>query len=582
MSLSEEPVKATDIIVFDDKSGASVIRYNIPLTGTHTGQRVVRLDLGLTAADFGGQQPQSSPAILALEWQKQPNSNSWQYNADKALAFFLARAGNVGLNSNLKAFKEFERRAWGKPRSDGTLQIPDGIETGVVVSGSIFSIDDILAYGEIRALFEVFVIGLKKGELVIPTRTWDGEVVTSTQSAEVALGQSGTSNINFFLVETYGISAFLGDYGLGRTIRTFSLLPGEETKISIKTWRSTTQKIAKASSVIDSFTDTAASRFTNTVQRETTDKFNLNNKLDWHAEAEVNARWGWGDAKVKGRVSGGYQGARENFAKQITDALQEHTREASWSRDNTVNSSSETSQETGEEAITERTIRNVNLRRVLNFVFRELNQEYLTKIHLLEIKVAYTNGTVNSWREVPISGLRDLLEEVLVDPKKIDEVASDILGAIGIVMNIEDKPVSTLDRLDIQPDGTYTIAPATPDPATHKFPAPPADRKFLYRFKPGPLDQPTGEKNKVDGVLLKEEKITMRTDSIVVEALLGQADALDTYATHSQLAEVNAKLLANQRLELGLKTLEEIKDPKERATAYAAMFNPPPAAPVTK
>lgn len=581
MSLSEEPVKATDIIVFDDKSGASVIRYNIPLTGTHTGQRIVRLDLGLTASDFSGQQPQPSPDILALEWKKVPNSNSWQYDADKAFAFFLAQAANVGLDSNPQAFAEFRRRASETKTGDGRLHIPGPIPPAVIENGDI-SIEVSTAYDRIRLLFEDFAVGLQKGELVILTLGWGNIVVPSTQSAEVALGQSGTGNNNFFLVETYGISAFLGDYGLGRTIRTFSLLPDEETKISIKTWRSTTQKIAKASSVIDSFTDTAASRFTNTVQRETTDKFNRNNKLDWHAEAEVNARWGWGDAKVEGGVSGGYQESREHFAKQITDALQEHTREASWSRNNTVNSSSETSQETGEEAITERTIRNVNLRRVLNFVFRELNQEYLTKIHLLEIKVAYTNGTVNSWREVPISGLRDLLEKVLVDPKKIDEVASDILGAVGIVMDIEDKPVYPLDRLDIQPDGIYTTAPATPDPATHKFPAPPADRKFLYRFKPGPLDQPAGEKNKVDGVLLKEEKITMRTDSIVVEALLGQADALDTYATHSQLAEVNAKLLANQRLELGLKTLEEIKDPKERAIAYAAMFNPPPSAPVGK
>lgn len=76
----------------------------------------------------------------------------------------------------------------------------------------------------------------------------------------------------------------------------------------------------------------------------------------------------------------------------------------------------------------------------------------------------------------------------------------------------------------------------------------------------------------------------MQTDSVVVEALLGEADALDSYAMTSQRAEAEAKWLANRRLELAVDALEKITEPKARATAYAQMFNPPsaPASPPPK
>ena len=41
------------------------------------------------------------------------------------------------------------------------------------------------------------------------------------------------------IVETYRMSSFLGQYGAGRTLKTFSLLPGEKTTISVNTFRKT-------------------------------------------------------------------------------------------------------------------------------------------------------------------------------------------------------------------------------------------------------------------------------------------------------------------------------------------------------
>ena len=64
----------------------------------------------------------------------------------------------------------------------------------------------------------------------------------------------------------------------------------------------------------------------------------------------------------------------------------------------------------------------------------------------------------------------------------------------------------------------------------------------------------------------------MRTDSVVVEALLGQADALDNYAMEIQEAAANKETLANKREELIIDTLKAIDDPIKRAELGALLL----------
>lgn len=590
MALTPEPIEATQIISFgagNDKARPAVISYNVPLAGRHTGQRIIELDFGLTRDEFKGAASKVPDSVQALALNRAEEGGAWTYNAPKALDFIIAKMMDAGLGTN-PYFKNFKtdirkRRLGGlgiggpleplsvddflprePPRSD-----PAAALWPAIVQAIRSSLNDLVpAYND-------FVAGLSEGMIIVPVKNWDGSVVSATTSAEPAL-DANPSQPRLFLVETYGISSFLGDYGLGRTVRTFSLLPGEETRINVKTWRSSEVRRQSASSIVDSLSKEAVTRFTNTVQHETTDKSNRLNKSDWHVEAEVDAGWGWGSASVKGGAAGSSQSSREAFAKQVKNALQEHTGQASSARDTTISSSTEVTEKTGEETISERTIRNLNYRRVLNFVFRELNQEYITKIHLMEAKVGFANGAANSWREVPLPELRDLLEVVL-KPERIDEVASTILGMAGTVMDINDMPVDSIERIDAQKDGTYKVSAARKEEQTGRFLAPPEDRSFYYRFRRGQLGQ-EGQDNKVDGVVLQESTITMRTESLVVEALLGQADALDAYALHSQSAEVEAKRLEASRQEVALGILNEIANPVERAAAYARMFNPPPAA----
>ena len=445
--------------------------------------------------------------------------------------------------------------------SDGlTTTRPPDDDDGVIV-------DPVL--GDPRDFVGHFVNNAVVGVLVIPTTDASGGGIVEEIPEEPEIK---VPNPQLFLIEVYGVSSFLGDYGMGKTVRTFTLLPGESTTIKLKTWQSTKESIAQSSSIIDSSEQSAKERFSNKVQNETTDKKTKSKTEKWSVEAEAKASWGWGSASVKAAASGEYHSGREQFAKATSESVGEHAKESSSKRELSVTSSTETETEIGEESSIERVINNVNMRRVLNFVFRELNQEYTTKLHLKDIYVGFTNELLDSWRQVPISGLHTLLDEVMInDQGKKDETAKRILKVAGTVFNNEDVPVRVLEHIHYNPIlDTVDVTPAVID-ANGEYDAPTSTD--YYRFKIGSLAQ-GNTKHPVDGVLLSEQNIVMRTDSVIVEALLGQADALDNYSMEIQEAAARKETLANEREALLLSTIQAIADPELRAKAAAAMYNP--------
>lgn len=409
------------------------------------------------------------------------------------------------------------------------------------------------------------------GIIHMPGSTWGGGTTT------VPIDVSEPAQPLFFIVQVIGISSFLGDYGLGRTVKTFTLLPGETTTISTRTWRATSESIELASSIIDSYTESASERFADTVMTETTDTATQAKTENWHAEAEVKGSFGFGSASVSGGGGGEYSSGTEEFAKAVDESVSEHSAESSAQRENTVTSNSERSESTEDEEVIERTISNINVRRVLNFTFRELNQVYLTRTHLKEVRIAFSNGNQGSWREEPVSGMRKLVAEVL-DPAFVEPMCQNLLRTIAVAFDINSVPVMVLEQVTLNPCGTVaTVQDAKPD--THcNYAAPAADGRLYYRFKRGPLAQDPADTHRVEGVLLKEREVVMATDSVVVEALLGQSDALDEYSRDLQVEAIREKQLANQREALAQKIITS--GDANMAALYAQVFAPPPAAAV--
>ncbi|MGD9509558.1 MAG: hypothetical protein AB7I59_10905 [Geminicoccaceae bacterium] len=418
--------------------------------------------------------------------------------------------------------------------------------------------------------FQHSLIQLEDGVLGWPTTTWGGTPTETPVDVEAPPEPA------FFIIQVIGISSFLGDYGLGRTVKTMTLLPGEVMTMSLRTWRASSETVAQGSSIIDSYDESSSERFAETVMSETTDTATREKSENWHAEADAKASIGLASASVSGGGGGEYSSSTEEFAKAVDEAVQEHTAEASSHRENTVTSSSERTVSTEDEEVIERTIKNINVKRTLNFTLRELNQAFITKTHLKEVRLAFSNGNAESWREEPISGLRRLVAEV-VKPAFIDRMCQDILKTIAVVQDVDGSPVNVLEQVLVNKCATgFAFRDARPDDECD-YPPPSPDGRLYYRFKRGPLGQAPDEPHPVEGVLLKQRDIVMKTDSVVAEALLGSEDALDQYSADLQVETIREKRLASDREALA----QEIVRTGNAAAAelYAKVFAVAPAAP---
>lgn len=324
---------------------------------------------------------------------------------------------------------------------------------------------------------------------------------------------------HLYLVESVRLTSFLGDYGAGRIVKTFSLLPGERTKISVRTFlqRETTRKAA--SSVLDSLTQESASDLETSVSREQSDQSKLETTKEYYAEGEASAKWGWGSAKAKAGTKGSSNAAREESVKNVASATEKHTARASAKRDVEVNTSYEETSRSEEETAIEREIENINLSRTLNFVFRQMNQQFVTMLHLTDVRVAFFNGDRASRREVPLSRLDDLLEEVVVAGKRA-MVRDIVLEQLRGVRDLDGTPVDVVRDVVLAPGDSYLQF----DPTLSATVTDDADREFT-----------------VPGVLLHRADLVMRTEGVIVEALLGNGAALDEYATEMQQIEADRR-----------------------------------------
>jgi hypothetical protein len=345
--------------------------------------------------------------------------------------------------------------------------------------------------------------------------------------------QASRGKPSLLLVERYRLSSFPARYGAGRTIKTFSLLPGEKTKIRVSTYKRSTESRQEASSVLDASSDDTEQAFETTVQAEQSNQEASRQSSEYHVEGEVQAEadWGWGSAqlKVSGGTSATAESSREEFVKNVSNAVNHSAAKASSRREVHVDTSLDVQLETGEEEAVERELENINRSRTLNFIFRQMNQEYVSLLHLVDVRVAYFDGTRASRDERPLSDLDRLLERyVVADHRNTvrDAVVAELRAikdhrgqrVVDFIQEVTRGPNTETDPgcFRVNPDYTSTYQPA-PDARTFRVP----------------------------GVLLTADTHVMRTDGIVVDAFLGQGNGLDDYSVGLQTQAIRERRIAN-------------------------------------
>ncbi|MES2704149.1 MAG: hypothetical protein V4649_16025 [Bacteroidota bacterium] len=366
------------------------------------------------------------------------------------------------------------------------------------------------------------------------------------------------------IIEEYTTASYLGDYGAGRVVKTFTLLPGEETTISVRTYKDKVTTYEKSQNVIDSFSEASATELdtlmqheqgdivstsdtsggssssfsTSTDSKNSTKSFGISGSLNL-GFASIGGGYGQSQTQVQNSSNGfnsstnyNHSAARQSNINALSSAMEKHVQQSNANRLIDVNTSTSDMARSGEEEATVRVLKNVNLNRVLNFTFRQLLQEYTTITYLSNLKFAYSNGYAESYTVVDLNNLVNMLADI-IEPANLNSVLCTLLTPYCKVLNYEDEEKQFVSSKEVIYNDCLQIGTCLP--VTEKF----------YRINKLCIDTYDPLSLEFNGVILNVQKQTLRTSSLIGDALLGAGDALDCFNQNAQNAQNQGDYIRN-------------------------------------
>jgi hypothetical protein len=393
------------------------------------------------------------------------------------------------------------------------------------------------------------------------------------------------------LIEKIAITSFLGNFGAGRLVKTFSLLPGEQTTISVDSYTKDDATAKSASSILDSTATECGADFEDTVNNENDTKSANSDATSASVSAEIGSNWGWGNASIKAGYTDSANSSRENAVKTVNNALAKHTSKASSNRSVSVNTDFSQTTSTGTTTDTTRTLKNINVSRALNFVFRQMTQEYTAIVHLTDATLGYYGlDVLLGADDNPLIGsdggivTRETFTEYTL-PEITDFMNTQMTAAANATPNLRDNVLNVLSSV---PDYTGTLQSLV-EQVTPKAPDGTPDQGATYLrvktdIKQGyPADNP---QYTVPGIILGASSYVLRTDQLLCDALLGEGDALDSYSHALQdvaIAERQAAVAETQAAVAREQLAQSIVSNKDTdmAAIWGKIFPQPLSVPAT-
>jgi hypothetical protein len=539
-------------VAFETGGRAAVLSYNVPEPTSYHGQRVVELDLSPLGSNVLISEGQSGsgfepppPSRLNLEEVK--NAMMGLFNDPQFFPVFPP---------NTFYFCPAERGVFpsfyeGTTSFEGILRISPNTDQ----MAKFYATEAVSSLTPAKVLAE-----LKAGRHLVvdwnyDLNQYDGRFVPFQ-----------TTPPRLVLLEKYRLTSLLGKYGAGRTLKTFSLLPGEKTRISIKTYQRSSVQSRTASSILDSHTDESARDFEQALSSEETDKQNQARSHEWHVEAEAENNWGFVKVQASAAYRGGISSAREQFSRNMSNAVQKHSAKASSKRDIAIQDSTEISVESGEEQGVERELQNVNVGRTLNFVFRQMNQEFYSFLTLVDVHLGFSSGVPGDLRIYTLADLDRLLGRHVREAYRA-RVKELVLNTLSLIFDHAQVPQVFWEERQVAPA-------AGGEPAT-----------TYYRIKTEMVSQyqdPATETSfQLPGIIVGVSKNVLRTDGVIAEAVLGQGVALDEYSEQLQMEAVRGKQLENDLQALrhrrdaqAFKILQDVSG--DGSKVYTLLYPPAP------
>ncbi len=363
--------------------------------------------------------------------------------------------------------------------------------------------------------------------------------------------------------------SYLGDYGAGRTVNTFSLLPGEKTTITIRSYLYKEEVKSQAQNVLDSYSESSAEDLQTLVENEvehatSMSKSESNSKTgNWKAGGSAGINLGF--FKIGGGGGGGGTSSSSSSVNQavqtqvsiLTSSTSRHTSRADSLREVEVNTSTKSTQVSESEELIVRELENPNDSRVLNFVFRQLMQEFISLTYVHDVSFVYSNGFPSQRKSAKLSGLEDMLREILVNEAAVKKVMEQVFAQLCSIVDFGGKMQALIEKVSHKLGNCIQ--------AGNK-----QENLEYVRVKSG-LNQ-TYRGKTVNGIILDATHRVVRTPSLVVDALLGQGEALDCYNSRLYDETANEAHLKNEKLKQAIEVINGIADPVEKAKLYQMVF----------
>jgi len=345
------------------------------------------------------------------------------------------------------------------------------------------------------------------------------------------------------------ICSFYGDIGGGQVVRTFSLMPGESTYVSMETYKKSTQQEEDTSSIFDSNNQSAQQAFQQSLNTEAGVDTDLSAALSFHLSGETKLRWGLGNLDLKGSVKASVQAKLQTHLQVVSNAMSTHSNERSSQRNVTVNTDYTVTTESGSNTAITREFKNINNGTTLNILFKQMNQQFVVQHMLTNIRVGYFDPAPGSYRTVQLSQLDDLLDQVLIDNADLKMAhkeriisAAYAAASMGIASNntgtfLQQRTIGLgeVSNIEVNEEGL---------PIVHD--------NLEYFINPASTSSFTiaGENVSATGVVLSTDYFTMRTDNIVADLELGEYSGLDTYGEALREGAVIREEVLNDSVEV--------------------------------
>lgn len=172
-----------------------------------------------------------------------------------------------------------------------------------------------------------------------------------------------------------------------------------------------------------------------------------------------------------------------------------------------------------------------------------------------DVSIVYSNGYPESTRVTKLSGLDSFLDEIL-DSEYVEDVKSQIYRNLCSIYDHEGIKTSFIEKVTEELSNCIDNI----DGPTQTYVRKKKDLSQNY------------EGFTVPGIIVNVKKRIVRTSAVVVDALLGQGEALDCYNQKLQDAATLRANLDNDRISQMMEVINSIDEPTQKAELYKRVF----------